>query len=32
MSYVPRLREKYERELRPALMQELGLDNPMAAP
>lgn len=32
MSYVPRLREKFERELRPALMQELGLDNPMAAP
>ncbi len=30
--YTPRLRAMYEQEVRPALMEELGLDNPMAAP
>ena len=32
MDYQPRLRAYYEQEVRPALMEELGLKNPMAAP
>jgi large subunit ribosomal protein L5 len=32
MKEQPRLKIKYETEVRPALMQELGISNPMAAP
>jgi large subunit ribosomal protein L5 len=32
MDYQPRLRAFYEQEVRPALVEELGLKNPMAAP
>ena len=27
-----RFREKYQKEIKPALQKELGLDNPMAVP
>jgi large subunit ribosomal protein L5 len=30
--YVPKLQKRYETEIRPALMKELGLKNPMQAP
>jgi len=32
MAYVPRLRKKYEEEVRPALQEEFGYTNPMAVP
>jgi large subunit ribosomal protein L5 len=32
MEYQPRLRAMYEKEVRPALMEELGYKNAMAAP
>lgn len=32
MDYQPRMRTLYEQEVRPALMEELGYKNPMAAP
>ncbi len=32
MAYVPRLRKKYEEEVRPALQEEYGYRNPMAVP
>ena len=31
-TYVPRLKETYEREIRPALKDELGLDSIMQVP
>lgn len=32
MEYQPRLRKVFEEEIRPALMQDLGIDNVMAVP
>ncbi len=32
MAYVPRLRKRYEEEIRPALQEEFGYGNPMAVP
>ncbi|UCF68412.1 MAG: 50S ribosomal protein L5 [Acidobacteriota bacterium] len=32
MSYYPELRKLYEEQVRPALMEEMGIKNPMAAP
>ncbi len=32
MAYKPRMKAKYEDDVRPALAEEFGLDNPMALP
>ncbi len=32
MSYTPRLKQVYEQDVRPALLQEFEIKNPMAAP